>query len=313
MPGKAYTGGGLETETDSAGHSANVPLIGTVFISPDYFRVARIAVVEGRLPDPATMTEDGRVRALAYSPEVLVNREVARRFWPNGSAIGERVRKPPDGRVDPWSTVVGVVDDTRMPEVRGDVATMQVYSLVPSKLGDMPIVVRTNGSGDIAAPTIKRAIASVHPALYVRPPLSGDKYLRDGLAPTRFAMALITSFGVLALVLSAVGLYGVIAYSVTQRTREIGVRVALGAEPSAVVSLVVGGGLRLVAAGVVIGAALAAAGARVLESMLYDVSPTDPVAFGAVALLVGAVALVASYIPARRALRIDPAETLRAD
>jgi predicted permease len=317
MPGKGYVDGGLETAADSGGHGASVPLVGTVFISPEYFHVTRIAVADGRLPDPATMAADAKGRALAYSPEVLVNREVARRLWPNGRAIGARVRIPPDprsgGRVDPWSTVVGVVDDTRMPEVRGDVAAMQIYSLVPPKLGDMPIVVRVNGSGDIAAPMIRRAIASVHPALYVRPTLSGDTYLRNGLAPTRFAMALITAFGVLALVLSAVGLYGVIAYSVSQRTREIGVRVALGAEPSAVIRLVVGGGLRLVAVGVVIGAALAAAGTRVLESMLYDVSPTDPIAFGAVALLVGAVALVASYIPARRALRIDPAETLRAD
>jgi putative ABC transport system permease protein len=316
MPGKAYSGGGLETEADSAGRITSVPLLGTVFISPDYFHVARIAVVEGRLPDP-TVTADGKVRGLPYSTEVLVNREVARRLWPRRSAIGERVRIPPDvdrgGRVDPWSTVVGVVDDTRMPEVRGDIAAMQVYSLIPPNLGDMPIVVRTNGSGDIAAPMIRRAIAAVHPALYVRPTLSGDTYLRDGLAPTRFAMALITSFGVLALALSAVGLYGVIAYGVSQRRREIGVRMALGAESSAVLRLVVGGGLRLAGAGVVIGVAVAAAGARVLESMLYDVSPTDPVAFAAVALLVAAVALVASYVPARRALHIDPAETLRAD
>ncbi|MEO5813697.1 MAG: ADOP family duplicated permease [Gemmatimonadaceae bacterium] len=318
MPGKAYSVmGGLETEADSAGHSASVPLLGTVFISPNYFHVARIAVVDGRLPDPATMTADGKGRALAFSPEVLVNRELARRLWPNRSALGERVRVPPDrssgGRVDPWSTVVGIVDDTRMPEVRGDLAAMQVYSLVPAKLGDMPILVRTAVSGDITAPMIKRAIASVHPALYVRPMLSGDTYLRDGLAPTRFAMTLITSFGVLALVLSAVGLYGVIAYSVSQRTREIGVRVALGAEPSAVIRLVVGGGLRLAGAGVVIGVALAVAATRLVESMLYGVSPRDPVAFGAVALLVAAVAIVASFVPARRALRIDPAETLRAD
>jgi putative ABC transport system permease protein len=317
MPGRAYSGGGLETEAESTGRITSVPLIGTVFISPDYFHVARIAVVEGRVPDPATMTADGKGRALAYSPEVLVNRELARRLWPNGSAIGQRVRIPPDlnsgGRVDSWSTVVGVVDDTRMPEVRGDIAAMQVYSIIPLKLGDMPIVVRINGSADIAAPMIKRTIASVHPALYVRPTLSGDTYLRNGLAPTRFAMALITSFGVLALVLSAVGLYGIIAYSVSQRRREIGVRVALGAEPGAVLRLVVGGGLRLTGAGIVIGAALAVATTRVLESMLYGVSPTDPIAFGAVALLVGAVALVASYVPARRALRIDPAETLRAD
>ena len=158
---------------------------------------------------------------------------------------------------------------------------------------------------------IKRAIASVHPALFVRPPLSGDTYLRDGLAPTRFAMALITAFATLALVLAAVGLYGVVAYDVTQRTREIGVRVALGAEPKAVIRLVVGFGLRLAAVGVLIGLAVAMATSRLLSSMLYAIRPVDPLTLGAAALIVIAVALLASYVPARRALRIDPAEALR--
>jgi len=318
MPGKGFIAiGGLETETDRTGHTRRVPTVGTVFISPDYFRVARIALVEGRLPDSSASTAAGKTIMLGLSPEVLVNREVARRLWLDGRAIGARVRVPPDarggGRVEPWSTVVGVVDDTRMPEIWGDVAALQVYSLIPPRLGEVPILVRTAVSGDAAAPMVKHAIASVHPALYVRPMLSGDTYLRNGLAPTRFAMALITAFAVLALVLAAVGLYGVVAYGVSQRTREIGVRVALGAEPKAVVRLVVGGGLRLAAAGVVIGAVLAAAATRVLESMLYGVSPTDPLTFGAVALLVTAIALVASYVPARRALRVDPAEALRAD
>jgi putative ABC transport system permease protein len=173
--------------------------------------------------------------------------------------------------------------------------------------------VRTNLPGDEAAPIIKRAIASVHPAIFVRPPLSGDTYLRNGLAPTRFAMALITAFAVLALVLAAIGLYGVVAYGVTQRTREIGVRVALGAEPGAVIELVVGVGLRLAVVGVVLGLAIAMATSRVLRSMLYAISPADPVTLGVTALLVVAVAVLASYVPARRALRIDPAEALRAD
>jgi ABC-type antimicrobial peptide transport system permease subunit len=142
---------------------------------------------------------------------------------------------------------------------------------------------------------------------------SGEAYLRDSLAPTRFAMALLTAFAVIALVLASVGLYGVIAYGVTQRTREIGVRVALGADARAVTALVVGGGLRLAVLGVAIGTAAAVAATRVLESMLYGVSPADPPTLLAIALLVGVIALAASYIPARRALRIDPTEALRAD
>ncbi|MEP6622049.1 MAG: FtsX-like permease family protein, partial [bacterium] len=316
MPGKAFVAyGGLEAETDNAGHTTHVPLLGTVFITRDYFQVARIAVVEGRLPDSSiVMPTNGP--PLGMSPEVLVNREFARRVWPHGRPIGARVREAggfPAGRIEPWSTVVGVVDDTRMPEVHGDVAAVQVYSLVPRRLGDVPIIVRTAMSGDASAPMIKHAIASVHPAVFVRPTLSGDTYLRNGLAPTRFAMALITVFAVLAVVLAAVGLYGVIAYGVSQRTREIGVRVALGAEPNTVMRLVVGGGVRLAAAGVVIGVAVAIAVTRVLESMLYAVSPADPLTFGAVVLLITAIALLASYVPARRALRIDPADALRAD
>ncbi|MEP6731069.1 MAG: ADOP family duplicated permease, partial [bacterium] len=320
MPSKGYgSSGGLDAETDSAGHITRVPSFGTVFITRDYFRVARIRLLEGRLPDSSAATSGPKGGPLAMSPEVLVNREFARRVWRNGRAIGARLRDvpggggPPDRGPPQWSTIVGIVDDVRVPEVRGDIAALQVYSLIPPMLGDVPIIVRTAMSGDVTAPIIKRAIASVHPAFFVRPMLSGDTYLRNGLAPTRFAMALITVFAGLALLLAAVGLYGIIAYGVSQRTREIGVRVALGAEPKAVVRLVVGGGVRLAAVGVVIGVAIAAAATRVFESMLYGVSPADPLTFGVVALLVTATALVASYVPARRALRIDAAEALRAD
>ena len=141
----------------------------------------------------------------------------------------------------------------------------------------------------------------------------GDTYLSEALAPTRFAMALLGAFSTIALVLSAVGLYGVISYAVSQRTREIGVRVALGADARSVLRLVVGDGVRLAALGVAIGLAVAFASTRVLASLLYGVTPADPVSFVSIALLVVAVALAASVIPARRATRIDPMEALRAD
>jgi putative ABC transport system permease protein len=318
MPGRGwFASGGIETEPDRDGHPTRVPELGTILMSPEYFRVARIALVEGRLPDSAALAAWNPARVFATFPEVLVNRELARRAWPDGHAVGRRVRYASDGSPgrpeEPWATVVGVVDDTRMPDVRGDRASLQVYRVAPPRISAVPLLVRTAGSGDVAASEIKRAIVSVDPTIYVRLMLTGETYLRDGLAPTRFAMALLTAFAVLALVLAAVGLYGVIAYGVTQRTREIGVRVALGAEPEAVMRSVLGGGLGLAAAGVAIGALVAAATTRVIESMLYAVSPADPLTFAAIALLVTLVALAASYVPARRALRIDPAETLRAD
>jgi ABC-type antimicrobial peptide transport system permease subunit len=126
-------------------------------------------------------------------------------------------------------------------------------------------------------------------------------------------MSLLTAFAVIALVLSAVGLYGVIAYGVSQRTREIGVRVALGADAKAVIRLVIGSGLRVAVTGLAIGVVAAAATTRVLKNMLYAVSPVDPVTFVAISLLVAAIAVVASYVPARRALSIDSTEALRTD
>ncbi|HEX5973116.1 MAG TPA: ABC transporter permease [Gemmatimonadaceae bacterium] len=312
MPGKGFIGmGGLEVETDRAGHTTRVPMLGTIFITPDYFRVAKIAVLEGRLPDSTVVSPDAKAH-IVISPEVMVNREFARRVWPHGGAIGARLREP-RSTPGPWSTIVGIVDDTRTPEVHGEVAAIQVYSLYPARLGNVPFIVRTRTSADVSAPMVKHAIASLDPGIYVRAMTSGDTYLRNGLAPTRFAMALLTAFALLALALAAVGLYGVIAYGVTQRTREIGVRIALGAEPHSIVARVMGSGARLALAGVVIGTALALASARVLRSMLYDVSPDDPLTIVAIVAIVVIITLVASYVPARRALRIEPTEALRAD
>jgi putative ABC transport system permease protein len=316
MPGKGWIGlGGIEVETGRDGHTTRIPRLGTILMYPDYFRVARIALVEGRLPD--TSAAPGVSLPAAMSPELLVNRALARRMAGDGHVVGMRVRNALEGApgqpAAPWSTVVGVVDDTHMPDVRGEVATLQMYTVLPPRMGDVGFLVRTSTSGDAAAPVIKRAVASIDPVIYVRTLLSGDTYLRDGLAPTRFAMALLTAFAAVAVALAAVGLYGVIAYSVSQRTREIGVRVALGADARGVVASVVLGGLRLAAVGVAIGAVVAIGTTRVLATLLYTVSPVDPATFAAIALLVVAIALVASYVPARRALRIDPTETLRAD
>jgi putative ABC transport system permease protein len=319
MPGKGFIGSGLETTPGADGSTVRVQGLSTIIATPNYTRVARMAVFEGRLPDPASLTAEWKAgRPFALSPEVAVSRGLALRLWPNGHAIGSRVRQweanpLPNSPEAPWVTVVGVVDDARMPGVHGDLRSLQLYSLPHPLMGDVMFLVRTSGSGEGEATMIHRAIMAVDPALVVRPPLAGEQYLRDALAPSRFAMALLTAFALLALALSAVGLYGVIAYSVSQRTREIGVRVALGAQPMDVTRLVVRDGIRLAIAGIIVGVAGAIGATQALRGILYGVSPADPPTFIGIALLLAAIALVASYVPARRALRVDPTVALRAE
>jgi hypothetical protein len=285
-----------------------------------------MSLVEGRLPDSLTWrnTDD----ATASAAEIVISRSMARRLWPNANAIGARFgegRTPGftrAGRSDKY-VVVGVVDDTHMPTGRDQRWMMEMFVPMPSMIMDVPFVLRTTLSEREIVTAVRRVAADLDHTLraetgrpigaILREITVGDAYIRDSLAPTRFAMALLTAFALLALILSGVGLYGVIAYSVTQRTREIGVRVALGADARSVKQLVIGGGVKLAALGVAIGVIAAFATTRLLSSLLYGVSPADPASFVGIAALVVGIALAASYIPARRAVRIDPMEALRAD
>jgi putative ABC transport system permease protein len=285
----------LETEPDADGRTRSVPRFSVTFVSPNYFRVARISLVEGRSPEQTP----------AAATEIVVNRSLARRFWPNGRVLGARLHAASEAY-----TVVGVVDDMRMPGPQAAI-TAVIYRPPPAIV--VPFIVRVPTAAPGLAAMLRRAATEVDPSASIRVMTIGDDYLRDALAPTRFATALLGAFSLLALTLSAVGLYGVIAYSVTQRTREIGIRVALGAAPNEVTSRVVGGGLKLAAVGTLAGAVAAALSTRVLASMLYAVSPADPLTFLVIATIVVAIAALASYVPARRALRIDPTEALRAD
>jgi ABC-type antimicrobial peptide transport system permease subunit len=178
---------------------------------------------------------------------------------------------------------------------------------------EVPVLMRSTLPSSETASAIRRVAASVDSRCIVRSVNVGDELLRESLAPTRFAMALLGAFAATALLLAVAGLYGVIAYSVGQRTREIGVRVALGADSGAIARLVLGTGLRLAITGILIGAAAATAATRALTSMLYGVTSSDPLTFGAIMFLVAGVALLATYLPARRASMIDPTEALRAE
>lgn len=178
---------------------------------------------------------------------------------------------------------------------------------------EVPVLVRTSRSGDEAAAVIRHVINAIDPGIAVRPATTGEAYLRDSLAPARFAVALLAAFAAIAIVLSAVGLYGVIAYTVTQRTRELGIRIALGAEPAGIATLVVGTGLRHALVGTSMGAVIAVASSRLISSMLYAVSPADPLTIVAAIVLIASVSVLASYMPARRAARIDPITALRVE
>ena len=312
LPGDPWgVGAPLETDADVSGPPRSVPAYSMTFITRNYFRLARMSLVAGRLPEdrlPGNSPDTGHAAA---PTEIVVNRGLALRFWPEGHAIGAHLHG--DGPQGPGDLVVGIVDDIHLPGPQADIKAAALYRMPDFRIDQATFVVRTTLPGGETVAALRRAVSAVEPRILVRTVTIGDAYLRDHLAPTRFAMALLAAFAVLALLLSAIGLYGVVSYAVSQRTREIGVRIALGARPAAVTGLVMEAGLRMVAAGVVIGSAAALASTRVLSSLLYGVSPVDPLTFIFIVVLIAAIALLASYVPARRALRIDPSEALRAE
>ena len=319
MPGSNF-GPSLELEAspDASAQPARASNVAMSLISEDYFRVARLALVEGRAPDPAAATADFKAgKDWGPSSEVVLSRALARRLWPNGGAVGSYVRQVSGDGGKPGEErrfrVVGVADDVRTPGARADLGSLVIYSLLPPTFPMAGFVVRTATPGEAAVPALRQAAAGVDARFFAHAFRSGELHVRDGLASARFAMALLAAFAVIACVMAAVGLYGVVSYGVHQRTREIGLRVALGASPSDVARLVVGGGVRLGLIGVVLGTAIAAGSAPVLRGLLYGIAPTDPLTFVAIAAVVAATAVLASYLPARRALRIDPTEALRAD
>ncbi len=270
-------------------------------VDPRYFRAMRIRVKRGEPFD---------VRANTESPkQVVVNEAFVRAHFPTSNPIGEHVLMP-------WGDtlrgeIVGVVADTKHAGLDSVAAPMIYWALkqFPSNL--MTLVVRTKGDPMRLAPAIAREVHALDANQPFADPKPLDAYLSQSVAQRRFSMTLLGVFSGLALVLAALGIYGVLAYSVAQRTREIGVRMALGARDSTVATMVVREALGVVGVGLLVGVAGAIALTRVLATLLYDISPTDPLTFAGVTLALGAVAVTASYFPARRAARVDPIVALR--
>ena len=295
----------LRIEGGSALSDAEAPSVDVFWASPDYFRALRIPLRRGRFLTVRDGVED--------PPAVLVSESFARIRFAGNDPIGRRIQLGTQLERAPWLTIAGVVGDVRYDQLDREPrqAVYQPQALNPFHY--TRLVARTAGDPWRFERAIRAAMREVDPALAVFHVQPMDDYVASSLADRSFALALIALFGLLALVLSAVGLYGLVSYSVVQRTPEIGVRAALGAGKRHLVALIVRQGIVLTAIGLGLGVLAGLGLTRLLASVLYGIGPSDPGTLAAAAGLLLAVAAVASYLPARSAARIDPLDALRAD
>jgi putative ABC transport system permease protein len=271
--------------------------------SPAYFRAMGIPLLAGRF-FAASDSADA-------PPVVIVNRMLARRFWPGQNPIGGRVMVDAiAGRV---AKVVGVVGDVKPEGLEGEDWPTVYNPYAQAQASTMAVVVRTAQAPRALAGAVEREVHSLDAAQQVADVRTMEDVLAGVVAEPRFNAAVLGIFAQIAFVLAAVGIYGVISYDVSQRTHEIGIRAALGAQPAAVLKLILGQGARLAGCGIAIGVAAAFALTRLMANLLYGVKATDAWTFAAVPLLLGAVALLASYLPSRRAMALDPMAALRHD
>ncbi len=286
------------------------PLLEIRWVSPRYLETLRVPLVRGRMFTEQEWADSGTAGRVA-----VINEHMATQLWKSpDNALGKRFKfGGVTDTLNRWIQVVGVAADIRHKQLS---APPDYQGYMPYRQGGWntaAIVVRTAGEPTRATPTVLAALKEIDPYLPAYRVLSMDATIERSYWQQALYSKMFTAFAVIALVLAAVGMYGIISYSVSQRTREIGVRVALGAQRTNVLKLIVGQGAVLVALGVGIGLAGALGVTRFLRSMLFGVSPFDPVSFVAVTVVLSAIAFFASYIPARRAARVDPIEALRAE
>jgi len=300
-----YSSSNIHVEGQPAARGANVPQAMVASVGPDYFEAMGIPVAAGRAFAPADND--------AAPDVVIVNEALARRFFPGPdpvrAAVGGRLSTA--GHEGPFRQIVGVARDGKYWTMGEAPQPFVYFPLAQSYSSTVTMVVRAAGDPRALAPSIRAEARSLDAGLPLYDVKTVEEHLSLSLFPARVAATLLGAFGLLALLLAAVGVYGVVSYAAAQRTREIGIRVALGARRSDVLRLVGGGGLLLVAAGVALGLAAALLLTRFMASLLYGVSTTDPVTFAFVVVLLGGVALLACYLPARRATKVDPMVALR--
>jgi predicted permease len=296
--------------TDRPNDLRTAPVVGRHYVSADYFKALRIPVLAGRALTPRD--RPGR------PPVTVISESAARRFWPGDSPIGKRVwfgsTTGPFADPEHGVEIVGVVGDVKYEAVDwpNSVGRPEFYtSYLQFSFPDTMMIVKARGSSAALVPALRRAIAAVDPSLPIYDVLTLDDRIAAALSRPRFNAALVAGFAGAALLIAALGVYGMLSYSVSSRLREIGVRLALGAAPQRIVRLVLGEGLRLASLGVAIGVCAALAAGRLTRSLVVDVSPSDPRILAGVAAVIVIVASLAAFLPARRASAVDPIVVLR--
>ena len=295
---------GIQQTEDGPAHNTDY----WQFVTADYFETMKIRLLDGRVFNAADE---------AGAPVVVINKRLADVFYPGTNPIGRRLRPPGDGA--PWLTIVGVVEDVKQGGLDAEVGTELYFyypqvAAIPNALPrTMNVIVRTQGDPMRIASTVNTQVRALDAALPVANMASMTDVLYESIARPRFLTLLLAIFAGVALSLAAVGTYGVMAYSVAQRKQEIGIRMALGAQRSSVLGMVLSQGFSVAGIGLIIGVGGALALSKLLSSLLFNVSTTDGVAFVSAPLLLAGVAVIACYVPARRATHVDPARVLKQD
>jgi putative ABC transport system permease protein len=299
----------FEVEGHPPADPSNVPITAHRLVSPDYMQTLGVSLIRGRMFDASD-----RVDSL---PVAVVSEEFVRQSWPGEDPIGKRVRRIRSGEPGPWMTVVGVVADVKEDRFWLRIERPVWYLPFSQQTFALPVsiplnlLVRTSGDPSRVAKAVREAVRATDPIQPVAGVMTLPEYLSDVLIAERFSAVVMGALASVGLLLAALGLYGVMAYTVSLRTGEIGLRMALGARPRDVLRLVLKRGFTLALGGLALGLGAAWALSRLVASTLYQVKATDPVTFLAVALVLSGVALLACYLPARRAARVDPMIALR--
>ena len=301
---KPWYRGEFSIQGQSSDEVKQNPMVNYQAVSPDYFRVMQIPLLRGRV-----FTDRDNVRPDRHPDVAIVSRQLAERMWPNADPLGKRINCDDDGTG--CGEIVGIVGDVKHNSLVEEVGYDIYYSCYQTYAKQIHFVARTQGDPMALAKEIQRAIWQVAPDTGVFNVMPVTRLSANTVWQSRVWGLLFGIFSGIALVLATAGIYGVMAYFVTQRTREIGVRIALGAQWRDVLKLILKSGMALVTIGLTIGLAGAFVLTRLMTTLLFEVSPTDPITFGVVALCVILATLLACYVPARRATKVDPLVALR--